>query len=30
MRLRLFIKIMPIDESQKYAEIVPVCNDLPL
>ena len=30
MRLGLLTKIMPTDESQKYAEIVPVCKDLPI
>ena len=29
MQLVLQIKIMPTEESQKYAESVPVCKDLP-
>ena len=29
MRLGLLIMIMPTEESQKYAEIVPVREDLP-
>ena len=30
MRWCLLIRIMPTEESQKYAEIVPVSKDLPL
>ena len=29
MQLGLQIKVMPTEESQKYAEIVPVSKDLP-
>ena len=29
MRLGLYIKIMPTEESQKYAGTVPVSKDLP-
>ena len=29
MRRGMSIKLMPVEESQKYAEIVPVIKDLP-